>query len=1144
MPLNRFSTPRRNPAISLVVALIASLIVLVGPSGLSHAVPLIVFNNGVCNLGDWDPSNHQSNATAFEISTPDELWEVTDCVSSSSIIYFKLANNIDVSASTTAPTRSPIGFGASGNPRSFSGVLDGQNKIISGISMSTTSYGVGLFAYLHNATISNLVISGSFVTTTTKTYDSAGGNSHASGALAIRAAGTLFLSSISNLASVAGYQSVGGLVGLASNSATIIGSNNSATISGHTHVAGFVGLVADEFTVSSSHNTGLISGSNNVGGFSGTVLGETTFIHSSNNAGMVHATNDDVGGCIGYVNGDAVITSSFNDATVSGSVVVGGLVGYVRYELTVSNSHNSGSIGGVDGVGGLVAQVGEGKAYFDSSFNSGRISALNGSVGGLIGYIQDDLRINSSHNSGQVIAQDDYAGGLAGWINFVNSRTYIDASFNSGRISGDDSIGGLVGEAGGRADITSSFNTGVISGSERVGGLFGGIRLTSIIHSSSNAGQIQGSNHTGGLVGVIYAASVDLHFSQNTGSVQGEEGVGGLIGTVEDGSATVESSFNTGAISASRGSVGGLIGENLEMDVTIRLSHNSGSVDGVESYVGGLVGYVRSVSEIEFSSNSGAIAGLNDAVGGLIGRTGVAFVAESQNTGRVSSPTSDAGGLIGFAQGASEIDHSFNLGDVFGFEHVGGLFGRANNRLVINSSFNEGEISGANLVGGLAGRALVAESRDSYNTGFIDGSYQIGGLFGWVDELATLTSSRNLGPIAGIGQVGGLVGWAVESSINTSHNSGQVSASDYVGGLIGHVASASTISMSFNEGQIFANGSDGEMGVAGGLVGLVEGSINISASFNAGNVTTPYIGAGGLIGFARANPTYFGGNFGIAYSYNVGSVSGGSYVDGLVGAVEGIVTANFTYTSVASSFSTTSSVDNMKKATTYVGFDFENLWGFGLCTFNSGYPLLRAFAQVGTYYSVGCYAPPAPTSTTVRSYAGPLVETAKAGRVGSDITFTGTRLYLVTSAFAGEVPLKIVSATNHSLVLQIPSSFSTGIFDLVLFSSEGKLTFNRGLEISGESTGIVLPDPEPEVVKKTVSVGSFKGFVAVFTRGYDGSKLSVKVAGRWMLVPRINENWKGNSYSRNVRLTGAGYAIKIDIFIDGTYIGNQKLITK
>ena len=71
-----------------------------------------------------------------------------------------------------------------------------------------------------------------------------------------------------------------------------------------------------------------------------------------------------------------------------------------------------------------------------------------------------------------------------------------------------------------------------------------------------------------------------------------------------------------------------------------------------------------------------------------------------------------------------------------------------------------------------------------------------------------------------------------------------------------------------------------------------------------------------------------------------------------------------------------------------------------------------------------------------------------------------------------------------------------------------------------------------------LTVGSFKGFVAIYTKNYTGSKLSAKVAGKWLTVNNLS------SFTRTVRLTGAGYTIKVDLYIDGKFVRSETVVTK
>jgi hypothetical protein len=67
-----------------------------------------------------------------------------------------------------------------------------------------------------------------------------------------------------------------------------------------------------------------------------------------------------------------------------------------------------------------------------------------------------------------------------------------------------------------------------------------------------------------------------------------------------------------------------------------------------------------------------------------------------------------------------------------------------------------------------------------------------------------------------------------------------------------------------------------------------------------------------------------------------------------------------------------------------------------------------------------------------------------------------------------------------------------------------------------------------------VNVGTFKGYVALYAKGYKGQKMTAIVAGKWIKVDSL-----ASDFERVVRYTGAGYSITTKIYIDGVQIGDS-----
>jgi len=81
------------------------------------------------------------------------------------------------------------------------------------------------------------------------------------------------------------------------------------------------------------------------------------------------------------------------------------------------------------------------------------------------------------------------------------------------------------------------------------------------------------------------------------------------------------------------------------------------------------------------------------------------------------------------------------------------------------------------------------------------------------------------------------------------------------------------------------------------------------------------------------------------------------------------------------------------------------------------------------------------------------------------------------------------------------------------------------------SAGQLITLSIPITVNGKVTVGTFKGYIAIYTSDIFGQRLSAKVAGKWVVQDPIRE-FKRYSYSRLVRFTGAGYDIIVDVYIN------------
>ncbi|MCF7912099.1 MAG: PKD domain-containing protein [Candidatus Cloacimonetes bacterium] len=120
----------------------------------------------------------------------------------------------------------------------------------------------------------------------------------------------------------------------------------------------------------------------------------------------------------------------------------------------------------------------------------------------------------------------DFAGSLAGY----NENSTISECYTTGSLSGNSELGGLAGYNYG-STISECFAAVSVTGDTNVGGLAGQNAVSSIICDSYAAGNVIGGEFVGGLTGTNFNDST-INNCNATGSVQGTGWrIGSLVGT-------------------------------------------------------------------------------------------------------------------------------------------------------------------------------------------------------------------------------------------------------------------------------------------------------------------------------------------------------------------------------------------------------------------------------------------------------------------------------------------------------------------------------------------------------------------------------------------------------------------------------------
>lgn len=394
-------------------------------------------------------------------------------------------------------------------------------------------------------------------------------------------------------------------------------------------------------------------------------------------------------------------------------------------------------------------------------------------------------------------------------------------------------------------------------------------------------------------------------------------------------------------------------------------------------YVGGVVGQNTDCGTVE---NCTVLSGLVESdgginhiqIGGVCGRNNGSFNGSFSNGADIDAETDNvriyAGGLVGYTSVSTDISNSYNTGKLNSYvisadySFLGGLVGYASELLIINNSINAGVISFLGIRytmrpygGGLVGWADSSNISNSFNTSnvsvikentnntFADsnpGDSYAGGIIGRVETTSSIVNCYNTGDMHS-GYSGGLVAHSYgDISLTSCYNTGKITTIkktySSAGGLLGGGYGKTLINCCYNTGNVSAR-SD-----SGGLVGEANSTVTISSSYNTGNVTSSDDSSGGLVGGANSTVT-------ISNSYNTGNLYGNFTSGGLIGYTE-------TSVNCANSYSVIGSVVNgrmtkingekhlswndMKTMSSYIGWDFEEIWSIG-GNCNHSFPVLK-----------------------------------------------------------------------------------------------------------------------------------------------------------------------------------------------------------
>lgn len=536
-------------------------------------------------------------------------------------------------------------------------------------------------------------------------------------------------------------------------------------------------------------------------------------------------------------------------------------------------------------LGGIVGYNGEDSPlYIIDSINYGKVEVTNPQktgdgfyfIGGITGRNSSSGVIHKCINDGSVKSPSTYLGGICevneGYIQFCTVGR--DKNYNEEGISGENSVGGLVGLNSNHvvSCVTSSYakvkggnNTGGIVGTNDSNGIITGDRskaktISGLIEvdifkeeKCVASGSVIGKNNTGGIVGQNQGQVEQVYLQDAT--VSGWTYVGGFIGSNEG---TIKSSADIVGEEkvicdleshakkvVGRDEVGGIVGRHNA--TRIENCTNYGEVQIETDYVGAAGGITGSVAEnitIAECENYGIVTANKQGAyaGGITGKN-KGTVTDCIHYGTATSTASKAGGIV--ADNMGTVENCSNYGSVTGSTSseqeaaIGGVVGKNEKQGIVKNcgSFkNEGN----------AGTSSMENQ--------IVGSFIVGGIIGCNEGILDNTTEETLHVTVGIktaetslqgSKIGGVIGKDMSAKMDTLKDyvfEGSIEVTkkgaakkQAIGGIIGEATSgyagksAITLENCIMAGQIRGignhQGTESVDGGVGGLVGISHGAI-------------------------------------------------------------------------------------------------------------------------------------------------------------------------------------------------------------------------------------------------------------------------------------------------------------------------------
>ncbi len=142
-------------------------------------------------------------------------------------------------------------------------------------------------------------------------------------------------------------------------------------------------------------------------------------------------------------------------------------------------------------------------------------------------------------------------------------------------------------------------------------------------------------------------------------------------------------------------------------------------------------------------------------------------------------------------------------------------------------------------------------------------------------------------------------------------------------------------------------------------------------------------------------------------------------------------------------------------------------------------------------------------------------------KINGSVQLLGSKLNQVEEVQIDGVPASFFVNSEDSITIRIPIGVKPGDPAVKLFGDFGSIIFTSLFEVVATE----LPN------NSKVTIGTFNGYVAIYTKAHQGKQLSFKVGSSWKVIKTLPSN-----YTYNLKKIGSGKTTTVQVYIDSALV--------